>query len=224
MTYKINIKLSFLPFPFDIDRDTHQICKTKECLRTAANLIYTMDESSDPCNDFYRFACGKWTEEHPRPETMTSNDWFREKQASVIRQLREFLQQNITAKEPEAVTKVKLMYQACMDTEHMDSLQMEPLLHLLKAFELPFIPEGFNVTLSEKLKHLSNDGSPRPAFNWITSLVRIKQYLGMDLIIGFDIFPDPINRTIKRIAFGTPETDSALPLYVKHFNCINSFH
>lgn len=179
-------------------------------MRTAANLIYTMDESSDPCNDFYRFTCGKWMEEHPRPETMTSNDWFREKQASVIRQLRAFLQQNITANEPEAVTKVKLMYQACMDTEHMDNLQMEPLLHFLEAFQLPFIPEGFNVTLSDKLKPSFSQRSSD--FNWIASLVRIKQYLGMDLIIGFDIFPDPINRTIKRIAFGTPETDSALPL------------
>lgn len=144
---------------------------------------------------------------------MTSNDWFREKQASIIRKLRQFLQQNVTANEPEAVTKVKLMYQACMDTEHMDNLQMEPLLHLLKQLQLPFIPESFNVTLSERLKQIfNNNNNPRTTFNWITSVVRIKQYLGMDLIIGFDIFPDPINRTIKRIAFGTPETDSALPL------------
>lgn len=196
-----------------VEKSNYQICKTKECIRTAANLIYSMDQSSDPCNDFYRFTCGKWNNEHPRPETMTSNDWFREKQASIIRKLRQFLQQNVTANEPEAVTKVKLMYQACMDTEHMDNLQMEPLLHLLKQLQLPFIPESFNVTLSERLKQIfNNNNNPRTTFNWITSVVRIKQYLGMDLIIGFDIFPDPINRTIKRIAFGTPETDSALPL------------
>lgn len=196
-----------------VEKSNYQICKTKECIRTAANLIYSMDQSSDPCNDFYRFTCGKWNNEHPRPETMTSNDWFREKQASIIRKLRQFLQQNVTANEPKAVTKVKLMYQACMDTEHMDNLQMEPLLHLLKQLQLPFIPESFNVTLSERLKQIfNNNNNPRTTFNWITSVVRIKQYLGMDLIIGFDIFPDPINRTIKRIAFGTPETDSALPL------------
>lgn len=168
-----------------------------------------MDEETDPCEDFYQFACGRWADEHPRPDTVTSNDWFRERQARIMRQLREFLKQNISESEPEAVTKAKLMYRACMDVETLEVREMEPLVHFLNEFKLPLIPSGLNITLSpENAKKYET----KEKFNWLESMVMIKKHLSMDLIIGFDIFPDPFNRTINRIALGTPETDSALPL------------
>uniref|UniRef100_A0A1A9VZB7 Peptidase M13 N-terminal domain-containing protein n=1 Tax=Glossina brevipalpis TaxID=37001 RepID=A0A1A9VZB7_9MUSC len=182
-----------------------RICRSKECLRAAASLIYSMDEKTDPCEDFYQFTCGRWADEHPRPDSVTSNDWFREAQAKITRQLRKFLRQNRTDSEPEAVGKAKLMFKGCMDTKLLDERDMEPLVYYLKQFQLPLIPKGFNLSLE-----IEDSGRDRE-FNWLESLVSIKKYLGMDLIIGFDILPDPLNRTIKRIAFGTPEVDTALP-------------
>uniref|UniRef100_A0A1I8P4T7 Peptidase M13 N-terminal domain-containing protein n=1 Tax=Stomoxys calcitrans TaxID=35570 RepID=A0A1I8P4T7_STOCA len=184
------------------------ICRTNECLRTSASLIYSMDVETDPCEDFYQFACGRWSDEHPRPESVTSNDWFRETQSKIMRELRDFLKKNISSDEPVAVGKAKLMYKACMDTELLEEREMEPLVHFLKEFKLPLIPRGLNVTLTpESAKKYGSEES----FNWLESVVLIKKFLGMDLLVGFDIFPDPLNRTINRIALGTPEMDSALP-------------
>lgn len=169
-----------------------------------------MDEETDPCEDFYQFTCGRWADDHPRPDSVTSNDWFRERQARIMRQIREFLRQNISDAEPEAVGKVKLMYQACMDTKTLEEREMDPLIYFLNEFQLPLVPSGLNLTLSaESTKKFSQEEFK---FNWLNSMVLIKKSLGMDLIIGFDIFQDPLNRTINRIALGTPETDSALPL------------
>lgn len=168
-----------------------------------------MDEETDPCEDFYQFTCGRWSQEHPRPESVTSNDWFRERQAKIMRELRDFLKMNVSTSEPEAVGKAKLMYKACMDMQQLEEREMEPLVHFLKEFKLPLIPSGLNLTLSPESAKKYNTIEK---FNWLDSVVLIKKYLGMDLIIGFDIFPDPLNRTINRIALGTPETDSALPL------------
>ncbi|TMW41680.1 hypothetical protein DOY81_013240, partial [Sarcophaga bullata] len=151
------------------------ICRSNECVRTAASLIYSMDEETDPCEDFYQFTCGRWSDEHPRPDSVTSNDWFRERQARIMRQIREFLRQNITDAEPEAVGKVKLMYKACMDIQTLEEREMDPLVHFLNEFQLPLIPSGLNLTLSTERTQ------------------------------------KPLNRTINRIALGTPETDSALP-------------
>ncbi|XP_073814712.1 M13 family metallopeptidase neprilysin 5 [Musca autumnalis] len=190
------------------NQSINTICRTNECLRTSASLIYSMDEETDPCEDFYQFTCGRWSQEHPRPETVTSNDWFRERQAKIMRELRDFLKTNVSTSEPDAVGKAKLMYKACMDLEQLEEREMEPLVYFLKEFKLPLIPRGLNVTLSPDSAKKYNTTQP---FNWLDTIVLIKKHLGMDLIFGFDIFPDPLNRTVNRIALGTPETDSALP-------------
>lgn len=170
-----------------------------------------MDEQTDPCEDFYKFTCGRWANEHPRPDSVTSNDWFRERQAHIMRLVRDFLRSNITNAEPEAVGKAKTMYRACMDTNLLDKRDLEPLVGYLVRFGLPILPSALNLTLGSNSKftaEATNDSS----FNWLDSLVTIKRHLSMDLIIGFDVFPDPFNRTLNRIALGTPETDSAFPL------------
>lgn len=35
-----------------------------------------MDENVDPCNDFYRFACGEWLKTHHIPDDKSSVDLY----------------------------------------------------------------------------------------------------------------------------------------------------
>lgn len=41
---------------------------TQECVLAAANLIKTMDQTVDPCDDFYSYACGKYMKNTPIPQ------------------------------------------------------------------------------------------------------------------------------------------------------------
>ena len=183
------------------------MCETTDCLRSASNLLLSMDQTVDPCDDFYQFTCGNWQEEHPRPDSSTSFDWFSEKQNKIIRKVRTFLQKNATTSDPNAVNKTKIMYKACMDVDAMNRAKFKPIFKLLKEFKLPMLPSILNH--SDIVDTSSEQTEP---FNWIETLVRIKLAMGMDVLIGFDIFPDPANRSINKIAVGTPESGSPLPL------------
>lgn len=88
----------------------------------------------------------------------------------------------------------------------MDASGLKPVLNYLSKMHLPSYPSILN-------KEIGAENAPE-AFDWIQSVAAIKRMFGADVIVGFDVFPDPTNRTRNRIVLGTPETDSVLPLYV----------
>lgn len=87
--------------------------------------------------------------------------------------------------------------------DKMDSLGLRPVTKYLKMYNLPEIPAFLNLT---------GVNYDTYNFDWITSIVKVKRSLGADLLIGFDVFPDPVNRSVNRVAIGTPESSSELPL------------
>ena len=46
-------------------------CLTKGCVNAASDMIRNMDETADPCTDFYQFACGGFIKETVIPEHKT---------------------------------------------------------------------------------------------------------------------------------------------------------
>ena len=47
-----------------IDRDNlvsnDDLCLTKSCITSAADILNSMDQNIDPCDDFYGYVCGSW--------------------------------------------------------------------------------------------------------------------------------------------------------------------
>ena len=53
-------------------------CSSAGCFSTAVDVTLSMDTDVDPCNDFYRFACGGFPRNYPVPEGLEMWNAFQE--------------------------------------------------------------------------------------------------------------------------------------------------
>ena len=51
-------------------------CFTKGCIQTAADLLDKLDQTANPCDDFYQFACGGYVEKTIIPDDRTRTSMF----------------------------------------------------------------------------------------------------------------------------------------------------
>ncbi|XP_048264333.1 neprilysin-1 isoform X2 [Bombus terrestris] len=173
-----------------------ELCETENCVRIAASLKESMDTSVDPCDDFYKYVCGKWSDEHPIPDKSLTNSWFDERRERMYRKIRELLRDNTTNSDvPWAVSQAKILYNSCMNEHAKNELGLAPLFELLEELNLPSIPAGLTKKTS----------------GYIEQIARVKKVLGKDVFFGFDIIPDPRNTSNNIMLFDTPIMTNPLP-------------
>lgn len=77
------------------------------------------------------------------------------------------------------------------------------MMSVLESLGLPAFPTIINAT--DDLDYATYE------FNWLDTVIKIKTQIGMDVLIGFDIFTDPRNSSIYRLVMGSPETTNPFP-------------
>merc|ERR1711981_850434 len=108
-----------------------KVCLTKGCVKAAADLINSMDETVDPCSDFYNFACGNFIKETVIPDHQTSTGSFSLVRDKLNLRLRKLFEGKPAGKEPQAYQNVRNYFQACMDTKGIEEKSVEHLKALL---------------------------------------------------------------------------------------------
>lgn len=134
--------LAACPRPADPRDPGHpRVCVTEGCVMSAASVLANMDKTVRPCDDFYEFACGKFTRGARVDDDKTKRTTFNAVNDMIADKVRRMLDETASA-EPgpgRSGTRsrhralARRLYGMCMDERRLDKLGTAPLLRLVAA-------------------------------------------------------------------------------------------
>ncbi|XP_057331076.1 neprilysin-2-like isoform X2 [Microplitis mediator] len=161
------------------------ICDSPSCVHTASKILKNMDSSVDPCDDFYRFACGGFLKSTIIPDDKVSVNTFSIISDQVLEQLRMSIEDPRLIDMPYPFRLVKTLYKSCMNKTVIEEQGLTPLLSIVKKLG------GWPV--------LEGDMWKDDEFNWMTSVFKFREMgYSVDYFIDFSIGVDLKNST-KRV-------------------------
>ena len=98
-------------------------------------MLDKLDETADPCDDFYQFACGSFIEETVIPDDRTRTSMFSILGDKLDVQVRGLLEGEIKASDPKPFQMAKSVFQSCMDKETIE-VQINPFFTTLYSIYL----------------------------------------------------------------------------------------
>jgi len=171
------------------------ICQTPECIKAANRILSSMDQDVDPCDDFYRFSCSKWVDEHIISETQSSVSVFNDVRDLVSKSLKTVLEKESVDGENDSIRKARNYYASCMDTSKIDELGLVPIRELIEQMGgWPILGDSFSEAALEE------------------TLAKFSSVYGVGAVIGSYVYSDSKDSntnifTITEPSFGLPSRD-----------------
>ncbi|KAM7541475.1 hypothetical protein Aperf_G00000046959 [Anoplocephala perfoliata] len=104
-----------------------EYCLSMECIETSHKILSSMNQSADPCEDFYNYACGGWILKHHIPPGASQWTVFSE-----LAQTAEFFAKELLENEPlpddsRGLQLAKTYYSSCINEFTVDNLGLKPI-------------------------------------------------------------------------------------------------
>lgn len=103
-------------------------CLSKSCKELANDIKQDLDTSFDPCDDFYRFTCGKVAN---KGDSTSNGDMVDTLAAQIVRIWR-LLKEDVKPGEPKVYAKVKTIYKKCTKDNASDDEKMRKIKELFQ--------------------------------------------------------------------------------------------
>lgn len=109
------------------------VCLTKECVLAASGILENVDRSSDPCDNFYRFACGNLKDHATISDDERMYTSFVKMASTLNSRLRALFEDPVRFDEIHPVQMVKRFYASCMDQQAIEEYGLDEAKTLLNA-------------------------------------------------------------------------------------------
>lgn len=157
------------------DQGLKGLCLTAHCVQAAGRMLKYMDTSISPCDDFYKFSCGGWTEKSRIPEGLESWGTFDELAQSNYQYLINYLSGD-SKSDSKAVMKAKQIFAMCTDTKQVEHDYPDAVRYFLMS------TGGWNET----------NVTQSDTWSLNSNLIQ-EHYYGSSAFFSFDIDSDDLN-------------------------------
>ncbi|GMR39135.1 hypothetical protein PMAYCL1PPCAC_09330, partial [Pristionchus mayeri] len=103
------------------------LCLTPDCVRLAANYLNNMNADARPCDDFYEFACGRYSNSKVIPEHEKKVTVLNEMTSGLNRHLKRILEGARDGNETSPLAFARTYYESCMDSAALEETDLLPL-------------------------------------------------------------------------------------------------
>ncbi|XP_038075858.1 membrane metallo-endopeptidase-like 1 [Patiria miniata] len=177
--------------PVPVDRET---CTTKQCYDSAYAYLSSMNQSKNPCDNFFEYACGGWVQRYAELNR-TRFSTFSKLRDELSQRLKVIFERSPVAGEPSSYHIVRNDYQSCEDLDTINELGAKPLTDVLTSLGgwpvLGSTPAGGNWNATE--------------FDFEKLWAALRGTYDVQLIVKTGIMPDVNNMTKYKLAAADPD-------------------
>lgn len=178
-----------------------KICETALCYNISREIASQLDESVDPCNDFYSYACGGFFKTHKLTTNESAISALMILNSENLEVLRQALENVSRYSESSAIRKTKKFYSSCINTAAIDERSVTPLKDLIEKYG------GWSVTG----KGLN--------YRWSVEekMGQVLRDLNVQTLLSVDVRPDIFDSSRNILRFDM----SSLGLSATYFNSLD---
>ncbi|XP_020296566.1 endothelin-converting enzyme 1-like isoform X2 [Pseudomyrmex gracilis] len=105
----------YIPATYSTEHRPIIICTTEECINTASEILSKLDRAVDPCDNFYKFACGGWLQHNRANLSFPKVNIFSLLKRKTENQIREMLEAPNKPNDTLSLLKARQVFAQCMN-------------------------------------------------------------------------------------------------------------
>ncbi|OSD08705.1 Metalloprotease [Trametes coccinea BRFM310] len=180
-----------IPAPSPTSPPEEPVCLSPSCINLASSVLSSLDESQDPCENFYDFANGGWLKAHPIPSDKGSFGNFEALAQQNRRLLQQILSEDSSARftaasasdyDEQILKKLRGLYHSCMAEDQLNETGEKPLRDMAQKIRDLFRGK---TTVIDSLEHREERERAR-----LTATVAYLHSRAIDALFSYDIDGD----------------------------------